>query len=93
MTDSQSVEADAGVGNDSRSSEDGKPVNGRKRHAVAVTPGLLPGVTATAADTGDRAAAQVLPARVTAAHYRPAPVRAGRARGTTVATGPSNASR
>ncbi|MFF5714365.1 transposase [Streptomyces sp. NPDC012756] len=49
----------------------GKLVNGRKRHAVVDTLGLLLGVIVTSADIGDRAAGQVLLAQVAAAHHRP----------------------
>ncbi|MET7898504.1 transposase [Streptomyces mirabilis] len=45
-------------------------INGRKRHAVVDTLGLLLAVLVTPADTGDRAAAQILLARVVAAHHR-----------------------
>ncbi|MFE9782173.1 transposase [Streptomyces sp. NPDC005775] len=45
-------------------------INGRKRHAVVDTLGLLLGVMVTAADTGDRTAAQVLLEQVTHAHHR-----------------------
>ncbi|MCX5356819.1 transposase [Streptomyces mirabilis] len=44
--------------------------NGRKRHVVVDTLGLLLGVMVTAADVGDRTAAQVLLARVADAHHR-----------------------
>ena len=44
--------------------------NGRKRHVVVDTLGLLLGVMVTAADTGDRAAAQVLLGQVADAHHR-----------------------
>ncbi|WP_181447089.1 IS5 family transposase [Streptomyces sp. NTH33] len=70
VIDSQSVKADAVVGADSRGFDGGKLVNGRKRHVVVDTLGLLLGVMVTAADVGDRAAAQVLLARVAAAHHR-----------------------
>ncbi|KAB2587965.1 transposase [Streptomyces arboris] len=60
VIDSQSVKADGVVGADSRGFDGGKLVNGRKRHVVVDTLGLLLGVMVTAADTGDRAAAQVL---------------------------------
>lgn len=70
VIDSQSVKADAVVGADSRGFDGGKLINGRKRHAVVDTLGLLLGVMVTAADVGDRAAAQVLLARVAAAHHR-----------------------
>ncbi|MFC4640601.1 transposase [Streptomyces mangrovi] len=43
MIDSQSVKADAVVGADSRGFDGGKLVNGRKRHVVVDTLGLLPG--------------------------------------------------
>lgn len=70
VIDSQSVKADAVVGSDSRGFDGGKLVNGRKRHVVVDTLGLLLGVMVTAADTGDRAAAQVLLGQVTDAHHR-----------------------
>ena len=70
VIDSQSVKADAVVGADSRGFDGGKLVNGRKRHAVVDTLGLLIAVIVTAADIGDRAAAQVLLAQVAAAHHR-----------------------
>ncbi|MEU7600456.1 IS5 family transposase [Streptomyces sp. NPDC041003] len=70
VIDSQSVKADAVVGLDSRGFDGGKLINGRKRHVVADTLGLLLGVMVTAADTGDRAAAQALLGRVADAHHR-----------------------
>ncbi|GAB2462818.1 IS5 family transposase [Streptomyces incanus] len=70
VIDSQSIKADAVVGADSRGFDGGKLVNGRKRHVVVDTLGLLLGVMVTAADIGDRAAAQVLLGRVAAAHHR-----------------------
>ncbi|MGW1507057.1 transposase [Streptomyces mirabilis] len=70
MIDSQSVKADAVVGADSRGFDGGKLINGRKRHVVVDTLGLLLAVQVTPADTGDRAAAQTLLARVVAAHHR-----------------------
>jgi transposase len=47
----------------------GKLINGRKRHVVVDTLGLLLGVMVTAADTGDRTAAQVLLEQVAGAHH------------------------
>ncbi len=70
VIDSQSVKADAVVGCDSRGFDGGKLINGRKRHVVVDTLGLLLGVMVTAADTGDRAAAQVLLRQVADAHHR-----------------------
>jgi transposase len=70
MIDSQSVKADAVVGADSRGYDGGKQINGRKRHVVVDTLGLLLGVIVTAADTGDRTAAQVLLRHVADAHHR-----------------------
>jgi transposase len=70
VIDSQSVTADAVVGSDSRGFDGGKLINGRKRHVVVDTLGLLLGVMVTAADTGDRAAAQVLLEQVAGAHHR-----------------------
>ncbi|WP_329316176.1 IS5 family transposase [Streptomyces sp. NBC_01278] len=69
VIDSQSVKADAVVGSDSRGFDGGKLINGRKRHVVVDTLGLLLAVMVTAADMGDRAAAQVLLTQVTAAHH------------------------
>ncbi|MFE9497728.1 IS5 family transposase [Streptomyces collinus] len=76
VIDSQSVKADAVVGSDSRGFDGGKLTNGRKRHVVVDTLGLQLAVMVTAADVGDRAAAQVLLTQVTAAHHLPALVRA-----------------
>ncbi|AVH61690.1 IS5 family transposase [Streptomyces dengpaensis] len=70
VIDSQSVKADAVVGSDSRGFDGGKLINGRKRHVVVDTLGLLLGVMVTAADTGDRAAARVLLHQVADAHHR-----------------------
>ncbi|SEE40968.1 Transposase [Streptomyces sp. 2231.1] len=70
VIDSQSVKADAVVGSDSRGYDGGKQINGRKRHVVVDTLGLLLGVMVTAADTGDRTAAQVLLERVADTHHR-----------------------
>ncbi|MFF7146435.1 IS5 family transposase [Streptomyces nodosus] len=70
VIDSQSLKADAVVGADSRGFDGGKLINGRKRHVVVDTLGLLLGVTVTSADVGDRTAAQVLLARVADAHHR-----------------------
>ena len=52
VIDSQSVKADAVVGADSRGFDGGKLINGRKRHVVVDTLGLLLGVMVTAADIG-----------------------------------------
>jgi transposase len=54
----------------SRCRDNGKLINGRKRHVVVDTLGLLLAVMVTAADVGDRAAAKVLLARVATAHHR-----------------------
>ncbi|WP_073946610.1 IS5 family transposase [Streptomyces kebangsaanensis] len=70
VIDSQSVKADAVVGADSRGFDGGKLINGRKRHVVVDTLGLLLGVMVTAADTGDRAAAHVLLKQVADSHHR-----------------------
>jgi transposase len=70
VIDSQSVKADAVVGADSRGFDGGKIINGRKRHVVVDTLGLLLGVMVTAADIGDRTAAKVLLGQVADAHHR-----------------------
>ncbi|MFB7476848.1 IS5 family transposase [Kitasatospora sp. NPDC056184] len=69
VIDSQSVKADAVVGADSRGFDGGKLINGRKRHVVVDTLGLLLAVVVTPADVGDRAAAEMLLAQVTDAHH------------------------
>jgi len=70
VIDSQSVKADAVVGTDSRGFDDGKLINGRKRRVMLDPLGLLLGVVVTAADTGDRAAAKMLLARMAGAHHQ-----------------------
>jgi transposase len=70
VIDSQWVKADAVVGADSRGFDGGKLLNGRKRHVVVDTLGLLLGVMVTGADTGDRTAAKVLLEQVADAHHR-----------------------
>ncbi|MBP0458987.1 IS5 family transposase [Streptomyces bomunensis] len=70
VIDSQSVKADAVVGSDSRGFDGGKLINGRKRHLVVDTLGLLLGVMVTAADIGDRTAAKVLLGQVADAHHQ-----------------------
>lgn len=70
VIDSQSVKADAVVGADSRGFDGGKLINGRKRHVVVDTLGLLLGVMVTAADVGDRTAAKVMLRQVAEAHHR-----------------------
>ncbi|MEU2427120.1 IS5 family transposase [Streptomyces sp. NPDC007851] len=70
VIDSQSVKADAVVDSDSRGFDGGKLVNGRKRQVVVDTLGPLLGMMVTAADTGDRTAAQVLLRQVADAHHR-----------------------
>ncbi|MGW6026573.1 IS5 family transposase [Streptomyces sp. NPDC055214] len=70
VIDSQSVKADAVVGTDSRGFDGGKLIDGRKRHVVVDTLGLLLGVMVTAADTGDRIAARELLGEVTDHHGR-----------------------
>ncbi|MET4670343.1 transposase [Streptomyces sp. PvR018] len=60
VIDSQSVKADAVVGADSRGFDGGKLIDGRKRHVVVDTLGLLLGVMVTSADIGDRAAKELL---------------------------------
>jgi transposase len=71
LIDSQSVKADAVVGTDSRGFDGGNLINGRKRHVVVDTLGLLLGVIVTAADTGDRTAAQELLGQVADVRDRP----------------------
>ncbi|WP_336114631.1 IS5 family transposase [Streptomyces sp. PTD9-10] len=70
VIDSQSVKADAVVGTDSRGFDGGKLINGRKRHVVVDILGLLLGVMVTAADVGDRTAAQIVLRQVANAHHR-----------------------
>ncbi|WP_282694770.1 IS5 family transposase [Streptomyces sp. CC208A] len=63
VIDSQSVKADAVVGTGSRGYDGGKKINGRRRHLICDTIGLLLMINVTAGDVTDRqAAADILPA-------------------------------
>ena len=63
VIDSQSVKADAVVGAGSRGYDGGKKINGRRRHLICDTLGLLLMINVTAGDVTDRqAAADMLPA-------------------------------
>ncbi|MEV0786203.1 IS5 family transposase [Streptomyces sp. NPDC050423] len=63
VIDSQSVKADAVVGAGSRGYDGGKKINGRRRHLICDTVGLLLMINATAGDVTDRqAATDMLPA-------------------------------
>lgn len=64
IIDAQSVKAAASVPASSRGFDGGKKINGRKRHIVVDTTGLLLTVMVTAASVTDREAAQVLLARL-----------------------------
>ncbi|GGW72120.1 IS5 family transposase [Streptomyces xantholiticus] len=60
VVDSQSVKADATVALISRGFDAGKKINGRKRHLLTDTLGLLLAVLVTPASTTDRDAARIL---------------------------------
>ncbi|MEU4888531.1 MULTISPECIES: IS5 family transposase [Streptomyces] len=60
VVDSQSVKADTTVTRLSRGFDVGKKINGRKRHLLTDTLGLLLGVLVTPASTTDRDAARIL---------------------------------
>ncbi|MDQ0990974.1 IS5 family transposase [Streptomyces sp. V3I7] len=60
VVDSQSVKADATVAHTARGFDAGKRINGRKRHLLTDTLGLLLAVLVTPASTTDRDAARVL---------------------------------
>ncbi|WP_107501527.1 IS5 family transposase [Streptomyces viridosporus] len=60
IVDSQSVKADATVAHTTRGFDAGKKVNGRRRHLLTDTLGLLLGVLVTPASTTDRDAARSL---------------------------------
>jgi transposase len=63
VIDSQSVKADAVVGAGSRGFDGGKKINGRRRHLICDTLGLLLMINVTAGDVTDRqAATDMLPA-------------------------------
>ncbi|MGR8006936.1 IS5 family transposase [Streptomyces hypolithicus] len=57
VIDSQSVKADAVVGAGSRGYDGGKKINGRRRHLICDTIGLLLMINVTAGDVTDRQAA------------------------------------
>ncbi|MFD5650030.1 IS5 family transposase [Streptomyces sp. NPDC127039] len=68
IIDAQSVKAAASVPSASRGYDGGKQINGRKRHIVTDSLGLLMMVTVTAANIGDREAATGLLARLRDLH-------------------------
>ncbi|MEU5634149.1 IS5 family transposase [Streptomyces rishiriensis] len=70
LIDAQSVKAAASVPAASRGFDGGKKVNGRKRHIVVDTLGLLLTVLVTAASVTDREAGQTLLARLRERHWR-----------------------
>ncbi|QLH25435.1 IS5 family transposase [Streptomyces sp. Rer75] len=74
VIDAQSVKAAASVPAASRGFDGGKKVNGRKRHIVVDTLGLLLAVMVTAASVTDRDAGRVLLARLRHRHWRVARV-------------------
>lgn len=70
IIDAQSVKAAASVPAATRGFDGGKKVNGRKRHIVVDTLGLLLAVVVTAASVTDRDAGQTLLARLHERHWR-----------------------
>ncbi|MFF9498492.1 IS5 family transposase [Streptomyces sp. NPDC014656] len=70
IIDAQSVKAAASVPAASRGFDGGKKVNGRKRHIVVDTLGLLLAVMVTAASVTDREAGGQLLARLRERHWR-----------------------
>lgn len=69
IIDAQSVKAAASVPAATRGFDGGKKVNGRKRHIVVDTLGLLLAVMVTAASVTDRDAGQTLMARLRERHW------------------------
>lgn len=70
IIDAQSVKAAASVPAATRDFDGGKKVNGRKRHIVVDTLGLLLAVTVTAASVTDRDAGRDLLVRLRERHWR-----------------------
>lgn len=70
IIDAQSVKGAASVPAATRGFDGGKKVNGRKRHIVVDTLGLLLTVVVTAASVTDRDAGQTLLARLRERHWR-----------------------
>ncbi|MEU1543910.1 IS5 family transposase [Actinacidiphila glaucinigra] len=70
VIDAQSVKGAASVPAATRGFDAGKKINGRKRHIVVDTLGLLLAVTVTAASVTDREAGQTLLARLRQRHWR-----------------------
>jgi transposase len=70
IIDAQSVKGAASVPAATRGFDGGKKVNGRKRHVVVDTLGLLLAVTVTAASVTDRDAGRTLLARLRERHWR-----------------------
>ncbi|MDX3099190.1 IS5 family transposase, partial [Streptomyces sp. ME19-03-3] len=70
VIDAQSVKGGASVPAVTRGFDAGKKINGRKRHIVVDTLGLLLAVTVTAASVTDREAGRTLLARLRQRHWR-----------------------
>ncbi|MEU4097175.1 IS5 family transposase [Streptomyces sp. NPDC026673] len=70
VIDAQSVKGAASVPTATRGFDAGKKINGRKRHIVVDTLGLLLAVTVTAASVTDRQAGHTLLARLRQRHWR-----------------------
>ncbi|MDX6352870.1 MAG: hypothetical protein QOF84_7660 [Streptomyces sp.] len=70
IIDSQSVKGAASVPAASRGFDGGKKINGRKRHVIVDTLGLVPMVLVTPADTTDRDAACGILPRLNARHRK-----------------------
>ncbi|MFE9558206.1 IS5 family transposase [Streptomyces sp. NPDC006703] len=70
IIDAQSVKGATSASATSRGFDGGKKVNGRKRHIVVDTLGLLLAVLVTAASVTDRGAGQTLWARLRERHWR-----------------------
>jgi transposase len=70
VIDAQSVKAAASVPAATRGFDGGKKINGRKRHIVVDTLGLLLAVVVTAANVTDREAGRGLLARLRGRHWR-----------------------
>lgn len=70
VVDSQSVKADATVAHTARGFDAGKKINGRKRHLLTDTLGLLLAVLVTPASVTDRDGARALPPQATGCFRR-----------------------
>ncbi|MFC5239998.1 transposase [Streptomyces atrovirens] len=71
VVDARSVKTSANVAETSQGIDAGKKIEGRKRHVITDTLGLVPAVLVTAANAHDTTGGKLLLGDLAAAHHRP----------------------